>query len=101
MENTVPFYRIYLSDPIRKYLRINLKHTQVYVFKHKHYTYLSTDVIPKDANFSLCSAKLGLYQWCLDIPKHLLEYEPDKDKHTVIMSEHRIIKINKKHNKWT
>lgn len=76
MAITVPFYRMYLNEKLRKFLGINLKNKKIYVFKVNHKTYLSTDVIPKSCKFEILNVKLGNRAWFINIPITYLEYEP-------------------------
>lgn len=76
MANTLPFYRLYLNEKLRKFLGINLKKKKIYVFKVNHKTYLSTDTIPKNCQFSVLEVKLGYNAWFINIPQTYLEYEP-------------------------
>ena len=76
MANTVPFYRLYLNEKLRKFLGINLKNKKIYVFKVNHKTYLSVDVIPKSAKFKQLTVKLGYSAWFINIPITYIEYEP-------------------------
>lgn len=76
MANTVPFYRLYLNEKLRKFLGINLKKKKIYVFKVNHKTYLSTDTIPKSCQFSVLKVTLGYSAWFINIPQTYLEYEP-------------------------
>lgn len=80
MANTVPFFRMYLKEPIRKFLGINLKRKKIYIFKVKNKTYLSTNVIPKNSKYALLSAKLGIYSWYIDIPETYVDYTPTNYK---------------------
>lgn len=76
MANTIPFYRLYLKETLRKFLGINLKNKKIYVFKVNHKTYLSTDTIPKSGQCERLDVKLGYYAWYINIPITYLEYEP-------------------------
>ena len=76
MANTVPFYRLYLKENLRKFLGINLKNKKIYVYKVNHKTYLSTTSIPKSGKFEILNVKLGYYAWYINIPITYLEYEP-------------------------
>lgn len=76
MDNPISFYRVYLKEPIRKFLGINLKHKKIYVFKVKNRTYLSTNAIPKTAKYKKLTAKIGMYSWFIDVPETYLEYVP-------------------------
>lgn len=76
MANTVPFYRMYIREKLRKFLGINLRRKKIYVFKLNHKTYLSTDTIPKNCEFEILVARLGYYSWFVNIPTTYLEYEP-------------------------
>lgn len=76
MANTVPFYRMYLNEKLRKFLGINLKNKKIYVFKVNHKTYLSTDAIPTNVKFNALNVKLGYNAWYINIPITYLEYEP-------------------------
>lgn len=76
MANTIPFYRIYLNDRLRRFLGINLLNKKIYVFKVKGKTYLSTDTIPKSGLCKQLTVKLGSIQWYVNIPTNYLEYEP-------------------------
>lgn len=80
MANQIPFYRLYLTERIRKHLGINLKNKKIYVFKVKNRTYLSTDTIPKHAKFEILQVKLGTTQWFINIPETYLDYEPQTYK---------------------
>ena len=80
MANTVPFYRMYLNEKLRKFLGINLKNKKIYVFKVNHKTYLSTDVIPKTGVCSRLTVRLGNRAWFINIPATHLEYEPKSYK---------------------
>ncbi len=76
MANTVPYYRLYLNERIRKFLGINLLHKKIYVFKVHHKTYLSTDTIPKTTQAKQLNVRLGYSSWYINIPTSFLEYEP-------------------------
>ena len=76
MANTIPFYRMYLSEKLRKFLGINLKNKKIYVFKVNHKTYLSTDTIPKSGMCERLNVRLGNRAWFINIPITYLEYEP-------------------------
>lgn len=76
MANTVPFYRLYLTEKLRKFLGINLKNKKIYVFKVNHITYLSTTTIPKSGKVKVLNVTLGETQWFINIPTTYLEYEP-------------------------
>ena len=76
MVNTIPYYRLNLTERIRKHLGINLKNKKIYVFKVNHKTYLSVDAIPKHAEFKILTVKLGYYRWYINIPTPFCEYEP-------------------------
>ena len=76
MANTVPFYRMYLNEPLRKHLGINLKNKKIYIFKVKHKTYLSTNMVPKSAKFKVIKVTLGCLAWYIDIPTEFVEYVP-------------------------
>lgn len=76
MANTIPFYRMYLNEKLRKFLGINLKNKKIYVFKVNHKTYLSTDTIPKSGIVERLNVKLGNRAWFINIPMTYLEYEP-------------------------
>lgn len=76
MANTIPFYRMYLNEKLRKFLGINLKNKKIYVFKLHHKTYLSVDTIPKTGECERLNVKLGNRAWFINIPTTLLEYEP-------------------------
>lgn len=76
MANSVPFYRLYLNEKLRKVIGINLKRKRIYLFKVKTKTYLSTDTIPKSGKVTILRVKLGLYSWYIDIPANLVEYIP-------------------------
>lgn len=76
MANTVPFYRLYLNEKLRKFLGINLKNKKIYIFKLNHKTYLSTDTIPKSGDVSILNVRLGDFRWFINIPITYLEYEP-------------------------
>ena len=76
MANSIPFYRLYLTERLRKLLGINLKNKKIYVFKVAHKTYLSCDAIPKSAVFAELTVKLGYNAWYINIPITYLEYEP-------------------------
>ena len=80
MANSIPFYRLYLNEKLRKFLGINLKNKKIYVFKVKHKTYLSTDTIPKSGDCARLTVKLGNNAWFINIPKTYLEYEPQSFK---------------------
>lgn len=76
MANTDVFYRLYLREPIRKALGINLNRTNVYFFNFKNKAYLSTTAIPKHGKVKLLKAYIAIDCWCIDIPKRLLKYTP-------------------------
>ena len=76
MANTIPFYRLYLNETLRKFLGINLKNKKIMVFKVNNKTYLSRDVIPKSAEVEILKVKLGYYAWYINIPIKYLDYEP-------------------------
>lgn len=76
MANTIPFFRLYLNEKLRKFLGINLKKKKIYVFKVKDKTYLSTDVIPKTGNVGILTVKLGYNAWYINIPETYLDYVP-------------------------
>lgn len=76
MANTVPFYRLYLNEPLRKFLGINLKNKKIYIFKVNHKTYLSTDAIPKSGKATKINVVLGRYSWYINIPTTYVEYVP-------------------------
>lgn len=80
MANTVPFYRMYLNEKLRKFLGINLKNKKIYIFKVNHKTYLSPDVIPKSGNAEHLEVRLGNRAWFINIPITYLEYEPTSYK---------------------
>lgn len=80
MANTVPFYRLYLNEKLRKFLGINLKNKKIYVFKVHNVTYLSTTTIPKTGKVEILTVTLGETQWFLNIPRTMLEYEPQSYK---------------------
>ena len=80
MANTVPFYRMYLNEKLRKFLGINLKNKKIYIFKVNHKTYLSTDTIPKSGECASLKVKLGNRAWFINIPITYLEYEPKSYK---------------------
>lgn len=76
MAHTVPFFRLYLNEKLRKFLGITLKNKKIYVFKLNHKTYLSMDTIPKTGECTRLQIKLGYYAWYINIPITYLEYEP-------------------------
>lgn len=76
MANTVPFYRMYLNEKLRKFLGINLKNKKIMVFKVNNKTYLSRDTIPKTAEVEILKVKLGHRSWFINIPTKYLDYEP-------------------------
>ena len=76
MANTVPFYRLYLNERLRKFLGINLKNKKIYVYKVNHKTYLSTDTVPVNGKFERLKIMLGSTRWYINIPITYLEYEP-------------------------
>ena len=80
MAITVPFYRMYLNEKLRKFLGINLKNKKIYVFKVNHKTYLSTTSVPKTGDIKILNARLGDYRWFINIPITFLEYEPKSYK---------------------
>ena len=80
MANSIPFYRLYLNEKLRKFLGINLKNKKIYVFKVNHKTYLSTDTIPKSGNCTQLNVKLGNRAWFINIPITHIEYEPTSYK---------------------
>lgn len=80
MANTIPFYRLYLNEKLRKFLGINLKNKKIYIFKVNHKTYLSTDTIPKSGECARLNVKLGNRAWFINIPTTYLEYEPKSYK---------------------
>lgn len=80
MANTVPFFRMYLKEPARKALGINLKNKKIYLFKVQNKVYLSTNVIPKSGKYKIIRAKLGMYSWIIDIPIDYVGYTPTNYK---------------------
>lgn len=76
MVNTIPFYRMYLNERLRKFLGINLRNKKIYVFKLHHQTYLSVDTIPKSTKCEQLTVRLGNRAWFINIPTTYLEYEP-------------------------
>ena len=76
MANTIPFFRLYLNEKLRKFLGINLKKKKIYVFKVKDKTYLSVDVIPKSSSVASLTVKLGYNAWYINIPTTYLNYSP-------------------------
>ena len=80
MANTIPFYRLYLNERLRKFLGINLKNKKIYVFKVNHKTYLSPDTIPKTGICEELNVRLGNRAWFINIPITYLEYEPTSYK---------------------
>ncbi|MCQ2383068.1 MAG: hypothetical protein MJ060_04585 [Clostridia bacterium] len=95
----VPYYRLYLTEPIRKALGINYKIKKIYVFKVKHITYLSTNAIPNNCKMGILTAKIGKYNWFVDVPVTWLEYEPAE--YVMLNSKVTILKLlkQKKENK--
>ena len=76
MANTIPYYRLYLDETLRKFLGINLKNKKIMVFKVNNKTYLSRDTIPKSAEVETLKVKLGYYAWYINIPIKYLDYVP-------------------------
>lgn len=76
MANTVPFYRMYLNEKLRKILGINLRNKKIYIFKLNHKTYLSMDAIPKTGDCRQLTVRLGNRAWFINIPVTMVEYEP-------------------------
>lgn len=94
MADTVPFYRLYLNEKLRKFLGINLKNKKIYIFKVNHKTYLSTDTIPKTGKALCLKAKLGYTSWILDIPISYLEYEPTSYK--LLNTQGKVLELTNK-----
>lgn len=80
MASKVPFYRMYLPEKLRKNLGINLKNRRVYIFSVKGRTFLSMNVLPKNAQFSVLKVKLGNSAWYIDLPSNLTHFEPNSYK---------------------
>ena len=80
MATSTNFYRIYLKEPVRKYLGINLKKKKIYMFIVNNKMYLSTDAIPKNKKIYKLTVKLGLYSWFIDIPTNYAIYQPTSYK---------------------
>lgn len=80
MANTIPFYRMYINEKLRKFLGINLKNKKIMVFKLNHKTYLSRDTIPKSAEVEILPVRLGYTAWYINIPMKYLEYVPNNYK---------------------
>ena len=93
MANTVPFFRLYLNEKLRKHLGINLKKKKIYVFKVKDKTYLSTDTIPKSGNVAQLTAKLGAYAWFINIPITYLDYTPSSYK--LLNTNGKVLELSK------
>lgn len=91
MANTIHYYRLYLTEPVRKALGINLRYKQVYLFHIKGRTYLSTNVIPKNGKTHILNAKIVGWRWAIDLPKHLCIYEPKE--YRFVATSGRVIEI--------
>ena len=76
MANTVPFYRMYLNEKLRKILGINLRNKKTYIFKLNHTTYLSLFALPTTGDCIQLTNRLGNRAWFINIPVTMVEYEP-------------------------
>lgn len=91
MATSVPVYRMFLNETLRKHLGINLKNKKIYIFKVKHKTYISTDMVPKSTSFKILNVILGSTCWFIDIPASYVEQEPSS--YRLLNTKGKVIEI--------
>ena len=87
-------YRFYISEQLRKYLKLNLRKNAIFLFKINNIMYLSTDTIPINLkDLQILKVKIGQEKMFIDIPNTAIAYEPKA--YSIVHAKGKIIKLEK------